>query len=159
MSGDAVEEEEATFDGSSLSAYQHDETDSLLPRSSRSVPPRVHTGSVLLDQPPAVSQQPYLHNPVQDQRQQHPSQHAVSSSGAPELITDLVMENSRLADEVANLRKMLSDQVLFCTLQCHGSLFAPLAFVSYRPLPSMSSRSIRRAVQPALGTTRGLTIL
>lgn len=53
---------------------------------------------------------------MQEQQSQYQSQYVASSSsnssGAPELITDLVMENSRLADEVANLRKMLSDQVL-----------------------------------------------
>lgn len=31
---------------------------------------------------------------------------------APELVTDLMRENTRLADEVANLRRILEDQVL-----------------------------------------------
>lgn len=34
-----------------------------------------------------------------------------ASAAAPDLISDLVTENSRLADEVANLRRILHEQV------------------------------------------------
>lgn len=87
-------EEDATY-SNTYSASQHDESESLLPKSSVSVRPQFHESS-------SATHQSVSHDPTYS---------ATRNGEAPELITDLVMENSRLADEVANLRKMLSDQV------------------------------------------------
>jgi hypothetical protein len=81
----------------SYSAEQNEETASLLPRQSNAAVP-ISSGAHMYS------------NPLVGTREE-----------APELVTDLVRENSRLADEVANLKRILQDQqvshrcyVLFC---------------------------------------------
>jgi hypothetical protein len=82
----------------SYSAEQNDESASLLPRQSTAAVPIVAGTSItsagVTSRP--VSQS--VHTPQTD-------------SGHPELITELVTENSRLAEEVANLRRMIEGQV------------------------------------------------
>lgn len=105
------EEGEETADNNSFGAAQLDEYESLLPRQSATAQPHLYMGnSTALEHASAETRRSTPWNPAHEHHQQQ-HQPRSSSSEAPDLITDLVMENSRLADEVANLRKMLSVQV------------------------------------------------
>jgi hypothetical protein len=82
----------------SYSAEQNDESASLLPRQSTAAVPIVARTSITSAGVTSHSGSQSVHSPQTD-------------SGHPELITELVTENSRLAEEVANLRRMIEGQV------------------------------------------------
>ena len=92
-----------------------DESESLLPKPSGSVMPYVTQAADPLYTPPGTihSYNPY-HQPVEETRHanhNNATARTAEASAAPDLIADLVTENSRLADEVANLRRILHQQV------------------------------------------------
>ena len=92
-----------------------DESESLLPKPSGSVMPYVTQVADPLYTPPRTihSYNPY-HQPVVETRHanhNNATARTAEASAAPDLIADLVTENSRLADEVANLRRILHQQV------------------------------------------------
>jgi hypothetical protein len=82
----------------SYSAEQNEETASLLPRQSSAAVPISSGGNMYSN--------PLLGTSTRSEE-----------GAAPELVTDLVRENSRLADEVANLKRILHDQQV-CTYFC-----------------------------------------
>eukprot|EP01032_Pedospumella_encystans_P019914 gene19914-22633_t len=92
-----------------------DESESLLPKPSGSVMPYVTQAADPLYTPPGTihSYNPY-HQPVVETRDANHNNaimaRTTEASAAPDLISDLVTENSRLADEVANLRRILHQQ-------------------------------------------------